>query len=85
MKAKAKYYKGIEFIVVSDLPAEQQELLEQKNIERIKILMEGKIVGNCVSYKDYTDWFHSIFKQRAPVTKPIQAEAIPVQIVFTKA
>lgn len=85
MKAKANYYKGIEYIVVSDLPAEQQALLEQKNLERIKILMEGKIVSNCVSYNDYSDWFHNIFKQRQPVAKPHKQEAITVKIAFNKA
>jgi hypothetical protein len=75
MKAKANYYKGIEYILVSDLPADQQTLLEQKNLERFKILMEGKIISNCISYNAYSDWFHATFKQRPSVTKIHQQEA----------
>lgn len=83
MKAKAKFYRGIEFIQVSDLPAEQQVLLQHTSKpERIKILIEGKIVGNCIQYKEYCEWFSAGYKTSvAPVkVDAVNHEAIVVEI-----
>lgn len=86
MKANSKIYKGIEYVVVSDLPADQQMFLEQRKIEQIKILMDGKIVSNCISYEAYSNWYHTIFKQRPPVSKPIQKDVpAAINIAFNKA
>lgn len=68
MKVNSTLYKGIEYVQVTSLPPEQQELLLQ-TINRdllIKILVEGKLVGNCLQFKDYEVWFDNIFK---PETK----------------
>jgi hypothetical protein len=67
MKVNSTLYKGIEYVQVSSLPPEQQELLLQ-TINRdliIKILVEGKLVGNCLQFKDYEVWFDNIFKSQA--------------------
>ena len=67
MKVNSTVYKGIEYVQVSSLPPEQQELLLQ-TINReliIKILVEGKLVGNCLQFKDYEVWFDNIFKPEA--------------------
>jgi len=86
MKANSKSYKGIEYVVISDLPSDQQSLLEQKNnIERIKILMDGKIVGNCIAYQAYSDWFHAVFKQRIPVARSTQKDLpATINVAFNK-
>lgn len=67
MKVNSTLYKGIEYVQVNALPAEQQELLLQ-TINRdllIKILVEGKLVGNCLQFKDYEVWFDNIFKPQS--------------------
>lgn len=66
MKVNFTLYKGIEYVQVSSLPPEQQELLLQ-TINRdliIKILVDGKLVRNCLQFKDYEVWFDNIFKPR---------------------
>jgi hypothetical protein len=67
MKVNSTLYKGIEYVQVGSLPPEQQELLLQ-TINRdliIKILVDGKLVGNCLQFKDYEVWFDNIFKPQA--------------------
>ncbi len=67
MKFNSTLYKGIEYVQVGSLPPEQQELLLQ-TINRdliIKILVDGKLVGNCLQFKDYEVWFDNIFKPQA--------------------
>lgn len=89
MKLKAKFYRGIEFVQVSDLPADQQLLLKHANEpERIKILIEGKIVPNCIQYKTYCAWVSSVYETSvAPVVKEetVQREYVSVEIALSKA
>ncbi len=64
MKVNSTLYKGIEYVQVGSLPSDQRELLLQ-TINRdllIKILVEGKLIGNCLQFKDYEVWFDNIFK-----------------------
>ena len=64
MKVKSKIFKGIEYIQIAELPQEQQELLAKtlnKNII-IKILINGKVVRDCIQFKDYQTWYENIFK-----------------------
>lgn len=70
MKAKAKLFKGIEYVVIDELPANQQTLLNSspEKPERIKILIENKVVGNCIQYKDYTEWFQTIYTAAVPAS-----------------
>jgi len=88
MKAKATFYRGIEFICVSELPDNQQLLLQQvRDPERIKILMAGKILNNCIQYKAYCDWYTTVFERSIiPVKiKPVPEEVFPVNIALGKA
>jgi hypothetical protein len=59
MKADSKIFKGIEYVQVSELPQAQRELLMQTiNPDLfIKLLIDGKIIGNCLQYKDYSKWY----------------------------
>jgi hypothetical protein len=62
MKVSAKYYKEIEYVVVGELPSQQQELLkEYAEVDFIKILMDGKVVSNCLQYKDYSHWHANVY------------------------
>lgn len=61
----SKIYKGIEYIQLNDLPREQQEKM-QKTLNRefyIKILVNGEIISNCIQYKDYRNWYETVFRQ----------------------
>jgi hypothetical protein len=63
MKAEIKIYKGIEYVQVNLLPAEQQNIISEtlSNKLYIKILIDGKIIGNCLQYKDYELWYNNVY------------------------
>lgn len=71
MKSEAKIYKGIEYIQINDLPVIQKEsLLKTLNKDLfIKIMIDGKIIADCLQYKDYSFWYHSVWK-----AKPVSEE-----------
>jgi hypothetical protein len=59
---KSTIYKGIEFVQVSSLAKQEQEIF-RKTFKRsllIKIMIDGEIVHDCVQYKDYILW-HAIY------------------------
>ena len=62
MKVKSKIYKGIEYVQFSELPQEQQTMLS-KNLKQltIKILVNDKIVSDCLQFRDYLEWYESVF------------------------
>jgi (2Fe-2S) ferredoxin len=68
MKVKSTIFKGIEYIQLGQLPEEQREkilaTINRKLI--IKILIDGKIVGNCLQYKDYDVWYENVFVPEKP-------------------
>ena len=76
MKVEAKVYRGIEFINVSELPTSQQLLLaHNSDTERIKILMDGKILGNCIQYSEYDRWYSYVYKRSVALdAKPVKKE-----------
>jgi hypothetical protein len=64
MKVSSKVYKGIEYVQISELPEIQRVKLLQ-TIDQdvlIKILIDRKIISNCLQYKDYELWFDNIYK-----------------------
>jgi len=74
MKAKAKIYRGIKFITVGDLSTSQQLLLEHnEEPERIKILVDGKVVENCIQYSEYDKWYSTVYK-RSVATEDVKPE-----------
>ncbi|MDH5381693.1 MAG: hypothetical protein OEW75_12615 [Cyclobacteriaceae bacterium] len=58
-KIKSRLFKGIEFIQLRDLPANQKnnflEWLDKDNI--INIQVGSKVEKDCVQYSDYCYWF----------------------------
>ena len=66
MKADAKIFKGIEYVQVNELPQTQREILTQtiNHDLFIKILVDGKIIGGCLQYKDYNNWYQNYFQTR---------------------
>lgn len=73
MKVQAKNFKGIEYVEVTQLPSDQHSkilLTINKNI-LIKILIDGKVVGNCLQYKDYLQWYEKVFDQTLTLDKTV--------------
>lgn len=89
MKAESKTFKGIKFVQLSELPADQQTVLIQtldKN-NFIKILIGGKITHNCIQYKDYDHWFENVFiyyRSRKIHAENTTAEIIVPNVAFAK-
>ena len=79
MKADATFYRGIEFVSVNSLPADQQLLLKHtQEPRRIKILADGKILSNCIEYEKYTKWYSNVYQQSVPKTEQaIQESLLP--------
>ena len=68
MKVNSTIFKGIEYVQLTQLPEEQRErILDTINRNLIiKILIDGKIISNCLQYKDYEFWYESIFVPERP-------------------
>jgi len=78
MKILSKVFRGIEYIQIGQLPqAQREKLLETINQNLfIKILIDGKVVRDCLQYKDYDMWYENVFRQpvEAPkVNEPVKA------------
>lgn len=80
MKVERKLYKGIEFVVLTELPVVQREhLLKTLSPDQfIKILIDGAVVSNCLQYKDYSNWFDNVFRTRPQVVKEVVSETVAV-------
>jgi hypothetical protein len=81
MKVDRKNYKGIEYILVDELPQTQREKLLQTLGQDIfiKIMMDGKIISRCIQYKDYNYWFENTYASRLnPVMEPRVQETVEI-------
>ena len=75
MKADRKIFKGIEYVQLHELPLAQQDKLASRYDLFIKIMIEGKVVGQCIQYKDYNFWYENVFRTRiTPVKETIVSE-----------
>lgn len=76
MKVKSKVFKGIEYVQLSELPNEQREIFLKtvNNDLVIKILIAGKVLSDCVQFKDYISWFDNIYK--SPDTKTSETKVL---------
>jgi hypothetical protein len=64
-KLPAKSFRGIEFIQLSELPFDQSTAFKDWAKGRdvlIKILINNKILDDCILYSRYLEWF-DLFKQ----------------------
>ncbi len=58
MKIASEIYKGIEFVRISSLDANEKMNIWQ-TIERgkiIKILRDNELLNDCIQYHDYVSW-----------------------------
>lgn len=84
MKVNSSIYKGIQFVQVNALPQDQKDkLLSTINRELlIKILVDGKLVGNCLQFKDYETWFDNVFQtDEAILRQPKALQGVPQERV----
>jgi hypothetical protein len=83
MKVNSTTYKGIEYVQVNALPADQKEKLLQ-TINRdlfIKILVDEKLVANCLLFKDYENWFENVYQvQRKLDESPNKVKPAPTGV-----
>lgn len=86
MKVQAIHYKGIEFVSFQELPTDQQLLLQHNTrLERINILMDGNISRDCIQYKDYSDWYASVFLKSIPVQNEFRKPVELLEPVMSEA
>jgi len=84
MKVSSKIFKGIEYVQLNQLPVDQRdtilETINQKVL--IKILIDGKIVSDCIQYRDYEIWFDNIYRPQAaqPSELVLPKKSLPVDI-----
>ncbi len=54
-------FKGIEFVRISSLPAEQKEKIWQsfQHDKIIKIVKGKTLLNDCILYNDYVSWLNS--------------------------
>lgn len=79
MKADSKIYKGIEYVQLNELPLIQQDklLATLGHDFFIKIMIEGKIVSQCLQYRDYNFWYENVFRTKtAPVEETQMQEEV---------
>ena len=75
MGAAAENFKGIEFVRISSLPAEQKESIWQ-TIQRdkiIKIIKDKTLMNDCILYHDYVSWLNlqkPVVKEEKAINRP---------------
>jgi len=87
MKVNSTIYKGIEYVQVNSLPEDQKErLLQTINHDLfIKILVDEKLIGNCLLFKDYEIWYENVYRAQhhtndQPKLENTQPSPVPVEI-----
>jgi hypothetical protein len=85
MLKPAEIYKGIEFVRISQLNAEQQEKIKAsiKRDKIIKILIGNTLADDCVQYHDYKAWFIQTYPAKVinVLQQPLQ---MPSKFAFSE-
>lgn len=78
MLVEPEHYKGISFVRISMLPAEQRsKIRESFNRELIvKILRDNALINDCIVYDDYVSWFR--LDKAARKLETSTPESVPV-------
>jgi hypothetical protein len=63
MRAAPENYKGIEYVQISSLPAEQREMIMRSIHHKliITILKEETLLHDCLQYQHYNTWYDHVF------------------------
>ncbi len=83
MLAASETYKGIKFIRISSLPAEQKDLIWQSINHDfvIKILKDNTLINDCLQYAHYVTWFEGVFKP-SRLKKVLASENLPPKLAI---
>ena len=84
MKVNVENYKGIEFVRISSLPADQKEIIwNSVNTQKIiKILRDNELLNDCLQYGDYQNWYKQHYKPRLQPEKPPYELAKELKLAF---
>ena len=81
MKISSENYKGIEYIRISSLPADQKKniynSLNHKLI--INIQKDNFLLNDCLQYQHYVTWYENVYKtmaQERTVEIPVNSPAL---------
>lgn len=79
MLVEPEHYKGISYVRISMLPAEQKAKIKDSFSREliVKILRDNKLINDCIVYDDYVSWYRLI-KGAVVYAGPQQKEAVPV-------
>lgn len=82
-KKSSNSFRGIEFVIVDDLPTEQKKsLLNWVNPDDlIKISTSDKLYENCIQYSMYSKWFENIFQAELERTESVSHQKMqPIKL-----
>ena len=62
-RQEEEVFRGIHYIRVSELPTDQQALFREwlPSDQIIKIMIDKKVMDNCVQYHHYKHWYDNIY------------------------
>lgn len=86
MRINPKKYKGIDYIQLTDLPlAQQQKFVQTVNQSLfIKIMIDKKIISQCIQYKDYEWWFDTVYNVSEAEPEKVVQTLPDLEIAFSK-
>ncbi|HEV8513834.1 MAG TPA: hypothetical protein VGQ59_11175 [Cyclobacteriaceae bacterium] len=64
MRVPSEIYKGIEYIRISALPADQKDHLYKSLNHKliINILKDESLLNDCLQYQHYITWYENVYK-----------------------
>lgn len=73
MMENPKLYKGIEYVKLNELPEDQRDRIKDSFNEQlfVKILVNGKLLEDCILYTDYKFWFRTIYESEMTEVLPV--------------
>lgn len=82
MLVKPEHYKGIFYIRISSLPADQQsKIIENYHPDLIlKIIKDNSLINDCVLYDDYVKWY-GLFKSKVHPAEKMHASQTTINPV----
>lgn len=74
---EAKIYRGIEYVRIGELPADQKSAIKNwLNLDVvIKIQTESALMTDCLLFKDYKFWFKSIYTKAVAIEETREAKS----------
>lgn len=83
--SQKEVYKGIEFVRLESLPADEREAFRDwlRSESVIKIMIGNAVVDNCVQYVLYESW-HNVHSRKAQVAEEIsnlRSGVVPSKVI----